>query len=265
MTLDRQAYIEEIYKGSPLYSTTAETGGVGSFTPTVGNKLITAVKDYTMSCELSKDLFDDNLHNVWSKTVADMARKARVTQDREAFGIFRGAFTTTLTADGAAWISAIHTLLNGQTYSNLVTGALSPTTLNNAIIALRQQPDQAGIGLGNAPAYLVVPSPLFKHATEITESALIADVADNNLNVFRSAYGITIYTNIYMDAAYGGSDTAWFLLGRNHCITRIVRQGMQTFLRDWGYSTNRTYLYQANFREVVYTADYIGAVGSTGV
>ena len=205
------------------------------------------------------------MHNVWSKTVADMARKARVTQDREAFGIFRGAFTTTLTADGAAWISASPTLLNGQTYSNLVTGALSPTTLNNAIIALRQQPDQAGIGLGNAPAYLVVPSPLFKHATEITESALIADVADNNLNVFRSAYGITISTNIDMDAAYGGSDTAWFLLGRNHCITRIVRQGMQTFLRDWGYSTNRTYLYQANFREVVYTADYIGAVASTGV
>ena len=58
MTLDRQAYIEEVFKGSPLYSTTAETGGVGSFTPTVGNKLITAVKDYTMSCELSKDLFD---------------------------------------------------------------------------------------------------------------------------------------------------------------------------------------------------------------
>ncbi len=264
MNIDRQAWIEEIYKGSPLFQTTGEIGVIGGFVPTVANKLTTPVLDFTQSVELSKNLFDDNMHNVWSKTVANLALKARITQDQNAFGIFRGAFTTTLTADGAAWISASHTLLNGQTYSNIVTGALSPSTLNDAIIKLRQQPDQAGVLMGNAPAYLVVPSAVYKHAVEITDSALIADDTNNNLNVYRSAYGITIYTNVYMDAAAGGSDTAWFLLARNHCVTRIIRQGIQTFLRDWGYSNNRTYLYQANFRETVYVPDYIGAVGSLG-
>lgn len=202
---------------------------------------------------------------VWSRTVSDLALKARISQDANAFKIFRNAFTTSLTADGAAWISATHTLLNGSNYSNLVTGALSTTTLNLAIIALRQQVDQANVVLGNAPAYLVVPSPLFKHALEITQSALIADNANNNLNVYRSAFGITVYTSPYMDAVAGGSDTAWFLLARNHCVTRLIRQGMQTFLRDWGYSNNRTYWYQANFREEAYVPDYIGAVASTGV
>jgi hypothetical protein len=105
---------------------------------------------------------------------------------------------------------------------------------------------------------------LFKHAVEITDSALIADSGNNNLNVFRSAYGITVYTSPYMDAVAGGSDTAWFLLARNHSITRIVRQGLQTFLRDWGFSNNRTYLYQCNFRETVYVPDYSGVVGSDG-
>jgi phage major head subunit gpT-like protein len=227
--------------------------------------LTTFVKDFAQGIELSKDLFDDNMHGVWSRTVADLALKARVTQDSNAFGAFRGAFTTTLTADGAAWISATHTLLNGQTYSNLITGALSPVTLNTAIVGLRQQPDQSGVILGNVPAYLVVASAGFKHATEITDSALIADSGNNNVNVYRSAYGITIYTSPYLDAVAGGSDTAWFLLAKNHCVTRIIRQGLQTFLRDWGYSNNRTYFYQANFRETVYVPDYIGAVAATGV
>jgi hypothetical protein len=264
MNIDRAAYIEEIYKGSQLFDIVGEVGVVPTETPIVANKLTTFVKDFARGVELSKDLFDDNMHGVWSRTVSDLAMKARISQDSNAFKIFRGAFSTTLTADGSAMVAS-RTLLSGATYTNVVTGALSPTTLNNAIVALRQQPDQAGVVMGNVPAYLVVPSLLFKHATEITDSALIADAANNNINVFRSAYGITIYTSPYMDAVAGGSDTAWFLLAKNHSITRIIRQGLQTFLRDWGYSNNRTYFYQANFREEVYCPDYAGIVGSTGL
>lgn len=265
MSIDRAAYVEEIYKGASLFPIIGETTQVPQYTPSVANKLTTFVKDFAKGVELSKNLFDDNMHGVWAKTVSDLAMKARISQDSNAFKIFRGAFTTTLTADGAALISASHTLLNGETYSNLVSGALSPSTLNLAIIALRQQKDQAGVVLGNVPAYLVVPSALFKKAIEITESALVADSANNNINVYRSAYNITIYTSPYLDAVVGGSDTAWFLLAKNHSITRMIRQGLQTFLRDWGYSDNRSYFYQANFREEVYVPDYIGTVGSTGL
>jgi len=206
----------------------------------------------------------DNMHGMYSKVIEDMAVKARVTMTANAFAVFRGAFTTTLTADGAAWIGS-HTLLNGQTYSNLVTGALSVSTFNDALVKLAQQPDQAGVILGNQARYLVVPQALFTHATQITESALVADSANNNLNVYRSAFGITIYTSPYLGASAGGSDTAWFLLSENHCVTRVIRQGIQTYLRDWGMSNNRTYNYQANFREVVYVPDYIGSCASTGL
>ena len=200
---------------------------------------------------------------VWAKAVADFAMVARVTQDDNAFAFFRGAFTTSLTADGIA-ACGIHVLIGGGTQSNTATGALSPTTLYTGIVNLRQQKNQAGVILGNVPTVLLVPSALYKHAVEITDSALIADVANNNINVYRSAYGITIYTSPYMDAAAGGSDTAWFLMSRNHAVTRLVRQGIQTALRDWSVSNNRTYLYQANFREAVYCPDYVGLYGSTG-
>lgn len=200
---------------------------------------------------------------VWSKAVADFAMVARVTQDDNAFALFRNGFTTTLTADGQALFST-HTLIGGGTQVNNSTAALTPSSFNDAIVNLAQQKNQAGVIMGNVPSVLLVPSALFKKAKEITESALIADSANNNINVYRSAFGITVWTSPYLGAAAGGSDTAWFLLARNHSITRLIRQGIQTALRDWTYSNNRTYLYQANFREAVYAADYVGSYGSTG-
>ena len=191
MTIDRAAYIEEVYKGGNLYAVTGETSTVQLQTPKVANKLTTYIKDFTDSRELSKDLFDDNMHGVWAATIRDMAENARISQDDNAFKLFRNAFTTTLTADGAALIAS-HTLLNGATYSNLITGALSPTTLNNAIVNLAEQKNQAGVIKGQMPAVLLVPPALIKKALEYTDSALAADTANNNINVWRSAYGFTV-------------------------------------------------------------------------
>jgi len=254
-----------------LFPVIGETQVVPQSTPQVTNQITTYIKDFASSIEVSKNFIDDNMHGVWGKAVADFAMIARVTQDQNAFAFFNGAFTTSLTADGSAFIGS-HTLINGQTYSNQVkiadtntpTTALDPTTLYAAIVKLRQQPNQAGVSLGMNPAVLLVPSKLHKHAWEITDSALIADSGNNNINVYRSAYGMTVYSSQWLDAFNGGSDTAWFLLARNHSVTRLVRQGIETSLRDWTFSNNRTYLYQANFREAVYAPDYVGAVGALG-
>jgi len=263
MQTEHAAYIEQIFKGSGLFPVIGETQTVPLSTPAAANKMTTFVKDFAQGIELSKHLFDDNLHGVWSRAVADLAMVARVTQDQNAFAFFNGAFTTSLTADGAALIAS-HTLLSGGTHSNLLSGALSDTTLYNAIVALRQQPNQAGVILGNVPTLLLVPTKLFKLAVQLTESALVAQSSENAINVYRSAFGITVYTSPYLDAVAGGSDTAWFMLSRNHSVTRLIRQGIQTALRDWTYSNNRTYFYQANFRETVYAPDYVGVVGSLG-
>jgi hypothetical protein len=266
MRTDRRGEIEEIFKGSSLFPVIGETGVVPQQSaPIAANKLTTYVKDFASSIEISKDLFDDNMHNVWSRMVSNFGFKARVTQDDNAFAFFRGAFTTSLTADGVALISASHALIGGGTLSNLVSGALAPSTLNDAIVALAQQKDQAGVIMGCQPAYLLVPSSLFATARQVVGSILLANTGNNNINVIASDYGIRVYQSPYLGAAAGGSDTAWFLMARNHSVTRLIRQEIETRLRDWQYSNNRTYLYQANFREVVYAPDYVGVVGSTGV
>jgi hypothetical protein len=259
------AYIHNVNMGSGKWSAIGETEIVPSDTPKTGYKNTVLVSDYGQKILISKNLFDDNMHDVWAEDVRNFALMARVTQDDNAFGIFRGAFTTTLCPDTVALISASHVTLNGDTVSNLISGALSTSTLNSAMVALREQKNQRGVILGSTGKYLLVPPKLWKTAVEITDSVLVSDSANNAVNVYRSQFGIEVMTSQYLGAANGGSDTAWFLLSEFHGIKRVIRQGVQTSLVSWEYSDNRSYKYQGNFRETYFAADWAGIVGATGV
>lgn len=258
------AWIQSINKGSPLFPSIGETVTVPVSVPHVTNKQTTLVNTYAQAIPISKQLFDDNMHGVWEADVRNFAEQALNTQDYTAFGLFRNGFTTALTADGVSIFNTAHVLIGGGTQSNSGTAALTPTSLNTAIVNLMEQKDQAGVIQGSTASVLLVPPALWKHAREITDSALIADSGNNNVNVYRSALGITVWTSHWLGAAAGGSDTAWFLLAKRHGFTRIIRQGMETALTPWQYSQNLTYNYQANFRENYFCADYAGSYGSTG-
>lgn len=258
------AWIQSINKGSGLFPAIGEAQTVPLSTPQVTNKQTTLVTTFAQGISISKQLFDDNMHGVWANDVKDFADQAKNTQDYTAFGLFRNGFTTALTADGSA-IFSTHTLIGGGTQSNAGTLALTPTSLNTAIVNLMEQKNQAGVVSGSSAKVLLVPPAVWKHAREITDSALIADSGNNNVNVYRSALGITVYTSHWLGTVAGGSDTAWFLLAARHGFTRLIRQGIETALTDWRFSQNLTYFYQANFRENYFCADYAGSYGSTGV
>lgn len=258
------AWIQSINKGSGLFPSIGETATVPLSTPHVTNKQTTAIATFAQGIDISKQLFDDNMHGVWAADVADFATQAKNTMDFNAFSLFRNGFTTALTADGVSIFNSSHTLIGGGTQSNTGTAALTPTSLNTGLVNLVEQKNQAGVISGSTPRVLLVPPALWKHAREITDSALIADLANNNINVYRSALGITVWTSHWLGSVAGGSDTAWFLLAARHGFTRLIRQGVETALTDWRYSNNLTYRYQANYREAYFCADYAGSYGSTG-
>ncbi len=276
MDWDKKQYIFEVNSDVGLFEIIGENAQVPLDKPKVRNKVFVTLQDFAKGIDISKDAFDDIQHGVWATDVAKLALKARVTQDAYAFSKYNGAFTTTLTADGSAAIGT-HTLIGGGTYSNrIVTSDISgatSTTLSNAafqaaMVKMREMVDQRNVMLGDTPDYLLVPPELFQEAIQITESALIADSANNNINVWRSAYGTEVYSTPYLSANASqfvtGSSTAWFVLSAHHVVTRVKRQGIETFLRPWGYSNTRTYNYQANFREEVFIGDYVGLIGATG-
>lgn len=265
---DKAVYSEQIFSGVPSFSSIGETQTVPSFVPKVTNTFTTNILDFGQELPVSKDMYDDVMHGVWPKSVADFAEKARIAQDINAFALFNNGSSTYLSADGVSLFNASHTLIGGGTQSNLNTGgssALSNTALNTAITQLATMKDQSGTVIGSMPRALLVPPALFQTAIQLTQSVLVGDASTNAVNVWRGVYGIEVYQSPYLSAAAGGSDTRWFLLGRNHAVTRLVRQGIVTEMVDWKYSTNRVYRYVANFREAVKCPDYVGLLCNAGV
>ena len=269
------AYIGIIHKGPGLFSKIGEVQAVPSYTAKVANKWTVTIADFAEGIEISKDLFDDDMHGEWQSPVAEFAIMARRTQDFNAFKLFRGAFTVTLTADGSPWVGT-HTLIGGGTTNNQITAAdvgaatsaLTTSAFNIAQKRLAEVVSQAGIPLQCVGDCLVVPPALYVTARQIAASALVPENANNAINVFTVDYAVKVYQSVWLGTASPdglGSDTYWFVLdSKRHAIRRFVRQGIVTNLRDWGFSNNRTYYYQANFREEVYVPDYVGVVAALG-
>ena len=262
---DSSAVIMEVFKGSGYWDSRAEEQDVPAGTPRITNQITFSVTNYAKSIDIPKNFFDDNKHGAYEKMVTDMAEMARITRDKNAFAIFRNGFTTTLTADGVALFSDSHVTISGDTVDNLLTAALAETSLNDAIVALSEQKAQDGTIRGCTPTVLLVPQKLYKLACALTDSQLRPQTANNDINVYSTKYGIEVYTTPFLGAAAGGSDTAWFMLARNHAIYRWVRQGLVTDLVDYKFQRNNSYIYKGEFREVVGAIDYVGAIASTGL
>lgn len=269
------AYIGIIHKGPGLFSRIGEVQAVPSYTAKVANKWTVTIADFAEGIEISKDLFDDDMHGEWQSQVAEFAIMARRTQDFNAFKLFRGAFTVTLTADGSPWIGS-HALIGGGTTNNQITAAdvgaatsaLTTSAFNVAQKRLMEVRSQANVPLQCVGDCLVVPPALYVTGRQIAASALVPENGNNAINVFTVDYSVKVYQSVWLGTSSPdglGSDTYWFVLdSKRHAIRRFVRQGIVTNLRDWGYSNNRTYYYQANFREEVYVPDYVGAVAALG-
>jgi hypothetical protein len=261
---DRAAEIVEVFKGAGLWESRAEEQDVPQGQFKVGNNKTYTVSNFAQSLDISKNLFDDDQHNVINKAVTDMARKGRMTRDKNAFAVYRNAFTTATTADGAALVSDSHTTLGGFTVDNKMTTALSESSLNDAIVMMVEQKSQDGVISGSMPKVLLVPPKLFKLACEITQSELKSGTGNNDMNVYSTKYGIEVVMSPWIGAAAGGSDTAWYLLGDNHSITRWVRQDIKTDIVDYKFQRNNNYIYKGEYREVIGAIDYAGIVASTG-
>jgi len=263
-TADSSAVIMELFGGSGAWEQTAEEENLPEGQPRITNSKTFSVVKFAKMVQIPKEFFDDNKHGSYEKMVRNFAKRAKTTMNKNAFAVYRNAFTTALTSDGVALVSDSHVALNGGTVDNKLTAALSETSLYTAIQMLGEMKSQDGEIDGFMPATLLVPMALYKTAVEITDSELRSGTADNDVNIYSSKFGIKVYTSPFLGAAAGGSDTAWFLLSDEHSVTRWVREAINTSLVDFSISDNDVYKYKGRFREVVGAMTYEGIIGSTG-
>lgn len=261
---DNSGVITEIMKDGGQWTERGEEEDYTQRAGVAGDKKTFYVAEFAQELPISRVFFKDDSYDTVKRLVLRFAQKGRTTDYTRAFGIFRNAFTTTLTNNGIALISDTQSNLNGDVIDNKLTAALSSSSLNDAVVKLAEQKDQSGDITGTQAKCLLVPPALFKEAVEITESVLEAGTSDNQMNVYSAKYGIVVKQSPFLGAAAGGSDTAWFLLGESHNIYRWEREAISTDLVDYKFDSKDNYKYKGRFRNVYGAVSYEGIVGSTG-
>lgn len=270
-TTDNEFKQREVYGGPGAFEPRSEEQDVPQGNPRVAGLKIAQVINWDKGVVVPRTFQQDsNEWDVVMNMVRDMARTAQTTRDQQAFNVYTNSFTGATSAsqtfDGQPLISATHTSVLGVASSNLITGPLTETSLKAAFLALQSQKAQDGTPGMHTPKTLLVPTALFPTAVEITKSEWRSNTANNDLGYFSNMYpGLQVCHSPLLGAAYGGSDTAWWLLAREHSVERIVREELVTAVTDWTNRDNNSYFYKGEYREVVDCLNYEGVVGSTGL
>ncbi len=226
----------------------------------VGTVRMTIVS-YGLGFELSQELMDDDLYNVVGKPASQMlAQSGRDTEERMAWALLNGSFTTTKSYDSLSVVNNAHVLAGGGTYGNAPAAAqaFSFTALQASLERQMLMVNERGIKIRQTPNKVIVPVQLSWIADEILGSTSKPYTSDNTPNVLSSGrIGLTPFSSPYLT-----STTAWWTLAPNHKLMFFWRQ-RPLFDKDYDKKA-RVASFFSFFRFGTVANDWRGVDGSTG-
>jgi hypothetical protein len=167
--------------------------------------------------------------------------------------------------DGVALCSDNHPDKVGGTHSNVVDASdISPTSIEAMVLVLQNQVDDIGepMPMGGGTKYLVVPGAKVKTAKENIESEWTPGTSNNNVNVWYGQ-GWVLVSSPYLNAAQGGSDTAWFIVdGMFSPLKDVIFKPLSN--STWFDENVKAFVYDVEFQHKVGAYDYRGIVGNPG-
>lgn len=269
-TTNKQAEIVAETNGPGQFEEHVEEEEIKESTIRTANKTTYNVKNYKKRVFIPHEFYEDEQHDRVDELARQFGLRARTSRDQFAYKYSYGdAFSGVTTPDGAALISNSHTTVSGATIGNLETGAFSPDNLKTMVKSLRLQKAQDGELGGHNPDGLLVSVTDFPEAMEVVEARLKPQSADNDPNYVSMVYpGLRVGTSAYLDSTYNSDnsnvDTSYFLVSRNHMITRWVRESFNTILNDPSMDGQDRWEYRGRYREMVGARGWQGIVGNNG-
>lgn len=177
---------------------------------------------FSLGTSVSREMWQDDQFNVMSRKPANLARAKVRTMEQFGADIFNFAFTaggggsaSFTSGDASALVANNHPRTDGGTaQSNLTTADLAEDSLEAAMVAMRATLDDKGQGEIITPDTLIVPPALEKEAYILLNSTGRVGTANNDINPYKGRLNVIVWD--YLGSAFGGSDTAWFLLDRSY-------------------------------------------------
>lgn len=165
---------------------------------------------YGLAFALTKVLVEDGDHiRIGSTYSKHLAQSMNETLETVTANHLNRAFNSSYTGgDAAALVSASHPVIGGTQSNVLTSAALSQTSLEQAIITIRQAQDSRGKKIRLTPKKLIVHPSNMLQAEVLLKSVLRAGTNNNDLNPIKSSSSL-------MDSAVVmsrlTSATAWFV------------------------------------------------------
>lgn len=251
-----------------------ETGEQEEITNTdtfIGNQKTKNSQKYLKQIPISDEAFRADQVGKRQRIGSQVGDRARLTQDQKTIlntygDAFNGSINTT--PDGQNLASNSHLSLKGITVDTLETGAATPDNAWVLTVSLANQLAQDGELGSQVFQGAVVPFVLYKTMKEILNSDLIANSAENNLNIFDTDYGqVRIAASAFLGSQVNknsNANTSYHFISENHMITRKVFYDLTTTMLTPENSGNDSYIYRAKYHEMAFPGSWTGYVGSNG-
>lgn len=265
------AHIWDEYSGIPNTEEHAEQEVVKTVDVFIGNQKVQKVKFFKNDYPVSVEAFKTDKGYIRDRLGKDIA--AAVKRKQQYLGIidclgdaFDGNNFTT--PDGQAPASNSHLTLRGDTVDNLETGAMTPDAFDTLARSLESQLGQHGDWGGNVLGGVAVSRNLYKHTKEVLNSTLIADSAENNLNIFDTDYGeVSIKQSPLLSSTFNqgsNANTAYHAFAQNHNVVRRVLVEMEMEMVEPKYTATDSHVERVRHAEVTYFETHFGYAASTG-
>jgi len=257
----RDSETDSATTGFGMLIETSELGALDYEDPVKMYKTVYSHKKYTKGFKVSKELMEDDQHNVIARLPKLLAKSTVRTTEYHAASVLNNGFSTSYTSygDGNPLLSTKHDRADGGTAQSNASSTgitLTETNLETGRLALEKVLDDKGQIVTFQADKLIIPVDLRKTAQILTQSTLRPGTANNDVNIFEGVFKIVPWR-------YLTSSTAWFLQDASEHLLNFFWRVKPEFKSDYNFDADAA-LYKVRIRFSTGWSDWRGFWGSKG-
>jgi len=232
---------------------------------------------YTKTFQASFEAVDDDEYALLKKTAMaeEMGTGARDQVQRLAFGVLINGFTATTNSPDGQYLYDVDHPKNreetGVTYDNLLTGAFSHDSLEDAETQITANLfTMAGIPLPPPKEIVLYHPPALRGPVQrvLSERAMerpSTTMRDINRFVGKGTkYSYKPVESVYLGSALGGSNTAWYMVFKQYGYFKVIWRQRPHYVSWVDYSIE-AYNYKGRMRLAAGCDNWRGSFASTGL
>lgn len=239
--------------------------------PLIGDRYQWTHTDYALAWVLTHKIIRDDLYMQTGKKLASAAAlSTKHTIEQTCLNVFNDGFAGGTIYDSKYFFSASHPRLDGGTSDNLLSGGLSESTFEAALIKIRKATNERGQPVNYTPKTLLIPPDLEYVAKRILKYDTIATynvptaVTATGGNVVNRNNALSGTIDEIIVSPYLTSTTAWYIgCAPNERFTQFYWREKPFYDADYDFDTKGV----ANsvcFAFSCGVTNYKGWFGSTG-